>query len=103
MSYVNSVFMFIIRHLISQPPREVAGGGIRVLSLKNESMRVELVNERKNPGVSLQAADSYSCFLSGLLLLQGLTPTEEFIGTSCPFLPPLDAEISSAETCKSAA
>lgn len=103
MPYFIDVFVFIIRHLISQQPRKVAGAHIRVLSLKNEAMRAESVNERKNPGVLLQAADSYSCFLSGPIFLQGLTHTEEFIGIDCPFLLPLHVEISSVETRKNTA
>ena len=52
---------------------------------------------------TLELADSYSCSLSGLIFLQGLTHTEGFIGTDCPFLLPLDVEISFVETRKNTA
>lgn len=42
---------------------------------------------------AFKLADSYSHFLPGLISLQGLTHTEEFIGTDCPFLLPLDVDL----------
>lgn len=42
---------------------------------------------------ALQLADSHSCFPPDLIALQGLTHSEEFMGTDCPFSLPLDVDI----------
>lgn len=62
-------------HLISQQPCEVDGEGIRVLYLKNKALRVRLINEWNKPAVLLKPSDSWTCFLSGLIFLPGLTQT----------------------------